>query len=199
MLPEPIAVCLIEARQTLIAIHYRILSRFDCAKRRVALQEIAPGCDIAWHHDGRLYGLDREIVRVHVPILTNPDVELQVSHHDCRCVPGDAWFFDNSFPHRLRNRGREARVHLVLDLEVNEFVRGLVPASLHAQAELRRSCGERCRSWSDRWTELALRTTARLEKRRRRSLVVTACENPGHHAMPAGSAAGDASLVAMTR
>jgi hypothetical protein len=39
--------------------------------------------------------------------------------------PGESWYQDVSYPHRVANRGTEARIHLVLDCEINAFLRDL--------------------------------------------------------------------------
>ena len=167
-----------------------IIDAFDCPKRRVRLMELAPGKDIFWHHDGRLFGIDRKVARFHIPIVTNPDAVLQVSHHDCQWQPGELWFLDNSFPHRLRNGGDEPRIHMVIDLESGDFVRSLFPAELHAQEEKRKAARTACMRMHEATYGLVFKAQKRLElrRRKRRGDVVA-------HA-PASDAAGAAASVA---
>jgi hypothetical protein len=101
-----------------------------CQKQRVRLMELAPGANVYWHRD---HELDSGVVRVHVPVVTNPSIEMQICHQDCRWKPGEMWFGDFAFAHRLRNNGTTTRIHMVMDLVENDFVRGLFPPEFFAQ------------------------------------------------------------------
>jgi hypothetical protein len=127
-----------------------VLDGLAFPKRRVRLMQLTAGKRIYWHHDSDEYGFDARTVRLHVPVVTNDRVEFQVSHHDCRWQPGELWYLDNSFPHRLYNGGSEGRVHLVIDLEVNNAVKAMFPDRLHEQRAVRDACRKRCRAWHDR-------------------------------------------------
>lgn len=107
-----------------------LIDSFPCEKVRVRLLQLRPGSRIYWHYD-KEETFDQGNVRLHIPIITNPNVEFQVSHEDCRWLPGELWYGDFSFPHRLQNLGDAARVHMVLDMKVNEYVKGLLPAEFH--------------------------------------------------------------------
>src|SRR5581483_5774054 len=93
---------------------------------RVRLMQLLPGERVLWHFDSS-ESIDRANARVHVPIVTNAGVRFQISHEDCRWRPGELWYGDFSFPHRLHNTGSEGRIHLVLDLKVTDVVRSLFP------------------------------------------------------------------------
>ena len=41
---------------------------------------------------------------------------------------GEAWYLDLNRPHRVENEGTVARVHLVLDLLVNDWLEEIVAA-----------------------------------------------------------------------
>jgi hypothetical protein len=116
----------------------KVVDEFECEKQSVRLMELAPGEEIFWNRD---HELDRDVVRVQIPVITNRGVLMQICHEDCRWLPGELWFGDFAFPHRLRNTSRETRIHIVLDLVPNAFVRGLFPS----QFELARAERERAR------------------------------------------------------
>lgn len=103
-----------------------IVDSFECQTQRVRLMKLLPGERILWHADAT-ESVDRINARVHIPIVTNSGVQFQISHEDCRWLPGELWYGDFSFPHRLHNTGSEGRVHVVLDLIVNDFVKNLFP------------------------------------------------------------------------
>ncbi len=101
-----------------------LIDSFPCRKKRVRLLQLVPGHPVPWHYD-LAETLDRGNARLHVPIETNPHVMFQICHVDCHWRPGELWYGDFSFPHRLVNRGDAPRVHLVIDLVRNEAVDGL--------------------------------------------------------------------------
>ena len=129
----------------------QIIDSFPCAKRRVRLLELAPGRKVFWHRDF-WHSVDSTQLRVHVPIITNDQVGFQISHQDCPWKAGELWYGDFTFPHRLQNGGEEGRVHLVIDLEVNNDVLGLLPQSLLQQRakrmRARRICNRMMATWN---------------------------------------------------
>jgi hypothetical protein len=141
-----------------------IIDGFGAKTRRVRLMQLAAGTRIFWHDDGDEYGIDNRTVRLHIPVVTNDRVEVQVSHQDCRWREGELWFLDNSFTHRLRNRGTEARVHLVIDLQVDDHVRAMFPQAHHDQESLRQKLRPECR----RWYTLTARRWLKAERERQR-------------------------------
>jgi hypothetical protein len=120
----------------------QLVDELECEKQRVRIMQLAPGADIFWHRD---HELDRDVVRVHIPVVTNRGVLMQLCHEDCRWQPGELWFGDFAFPHRLRNTSRETRIHIVLDLVANAFVRALFPSDFEPargqRERARKICG----------------------------------------------------------
>jgi hypothetical protein len=53
--------------------------------------------------------------RVHVPLLTNPDVEFIVGTERIAAKPHHAFELNNKMPHSVYNGGDTARVHLIFD------------------------------------------------------------------------------------
>jgi hypothetical protein len=126
-----------------------ILATFPGAHYRVRLMRLEAGKRIFWHHDGGLFGLDRQVARFHVPIVTNPDVSLQVSHEDCHWQAGRLYFLDNSFPHRLVNAGDRDRIHLVIDLQVTPELLAAFPPVFGEQNGQIPAVRRRCTRWLD--------------------------------------------------
>lgn len=120
-----------------------IIDSIPGEKRRVRLMQLSPAKTIFWHTD-HSQTMDRRWVRLHVPIVTNPDVSFQISHSDCPWQPGELWYGDFSFPHRLQNGGTSARVHLVMDIENNPELQTLLPDELHRQREVRMKIRHHC-------------------------------------------------------
>ena len=113
-----------------------IVQRFGADMGRVRILSLAPGENIHWHFDTS-ESVDLKYMRFHIPIWTNPGVRFQISHEDQRWQPGEVWYGEFSFPHRLVNQGAEPRLHLVFDLKSDERTRTLLPPSYMAQSPKR--------------------------------------------------------------
>ncbi|HEU0135520.1 MAG TPA: aspartyl/asparaginyl beta-hydroxylase domain-containing protein [Allosphingosinicella sp.] len=97
-----------------------VLDRFECPLRSVRLMRLAPGSRILEHSDD----LDAEsgTLRLHVPVSTNPAVQFRLGGSPVAMTPGSVWYLRLSEPHSAANDGDTARVHLVLDAEMNRWL-----------------------------------------------------------------------------
>lgn len=102
----------------------RVLDAFQCPLRSVRLLSLAPGSFIREHSDHALDYEDGE-VRIHVPIQTSPGVEFYVCGERLHLEEGGCYYVNVNLPHRVKNRGAADRVHLVIDAQVNQWVRDL--------------------------------------------------------------------------
>ena len=140
-----------------------IIDSFQCDKQRVRLMALQPGKNIYWHYDAS-ESIDTNVnARLHIPIITNPGVQFQICHEDQIWRPGELWYGDFSFPHRLRNGGRAERIHLVLDLKVSDYVTSLFPPSFLEQKERRRRARRWCQDAFDRAEHKPRAATAEIE------------------------------------
>jgi quercetin dioxygenase-like cupin family protein len=96
----------------------QVMDLFPCDRNRIRLMRLRPGGRILRHSDP-LHTIDPRLVRLHVPIVTNPDVWFSVNDQRVEMRPGEVWHVDVRFPHAVENRGASTRVHLVLDLVRN--------------------------------------------------------------------------------
>jgi hypothetical protein len=101
------------------------LARLACPIHGARLLRLAAGGVIEEHCDPDLRFEDGE-ARLHIPLLTNPDVEFYVAGARVIMEPGECWFLDLARPHRVTNRGATARVHLVVDVGINDWLRELI-------------------------------------------------------------------------
>jgi len=62
------------------------------------------------------------VARLHIPIVTNPDVIFQVNRKPYHMQLGHVYYIDVSQLHAVSNKGKEDRVHLVFDLVRNHDV-----------------------------------------------------------------------------
>jgi Aspartyl/Asparaginyl beta-hydroxylase len=101
-----------------------LLESFACPLKSVRLLSLAPGSFIREHSDPNLGYEDGE-VRIHIPVQTNSGVEFYSSGERLHLEEGNCYYINVDLPHRVNNRGSAARVHLVIDAEVNDWVREL--------------------------------------------------------------------------
>jgi len=104
---------------------WSVVEEFDCQKSRVRLMRLKPGGQILRHSDP-LHDISPRMVRLHVPICTNPDVHFVVNRRRVEMLPGEVWHIDVRFPHEVQNHGDGDRVHLVLDLQRNSKLDALL-------------------------------------------------------------------------
>jgi quercetin dioxygenase-like cupin family protein len=109
-----------------------IIDSFQCPKHRVRLMRLEPGTNIHEHTDpGDSWALGQ--VRIHIPIVTHDEVYFYVDGERIMMKPGEMWYCDFSRPHRVANKSPIGRVHLVLDLTVNPWLRQMFPAESLAE------------------------------------------------------------------
>jgi quercetin dioxygenase-like cupin family protein len=102
-----------------------LLTRFACSLAAVRLMRLGPGSEIKEHRDHDL-SADFGMARLHVPLTTSPQVEFLVNRAPVTMVPGECWYLRLADPHAVTNHGDTARVHLVIDAEVNDWLAELL-------------------------------------------------------------------------
>ncbi|HKY00381.1 MAG TPA: sulfotransferase [Steroidobacteraceae bacterium] len=91
----------------------QVLATFSTVWSRSRLMRIAAGGKVPLHSDSIYHWFYR--VRVHIPVITRPEVRFHCGDRDVHMAAGEAWVFDNWRQHRVENPSAEARVHLVAD------------------------------------------------------------------------------------
>ena len=105
-----------------------VLSMFDCPLKSVRLLSLAPQSFIREHSDHALDFEDGE-VRIHVPVQTSSDIEFYLNGARLLLEEGHSYYLNVNLPHRVNNRSHEERIHLVIDAEVNAWLRELFAAN----------------------------------------------------------------------
>lgn len=102
--------------------HYfkEIMDWFQCEKEAVRLLRLGPQSEIKEHVD---YDISYEdgFFRIHVPIITNPDVLFYVDKQLVPMKMGECWYANFQRPHSVENNSNEARIHLTLDCIRNDW------------------------------------------------------------------------------
>jgi len=91
----------------------QVLASFDTIWSRSRFMKIEGGASVPQHSDINYHWFHR--VRVHVPVITRPEVRFFCGGESVHMAAGEAWVFDNWREHRVENPADEARVHLVAD------------------------------------------------------------------------------------
>jgi aspartyl/asparaginyl beta-hydroxylase len=103
-----------------------VLATFQCPLLAARLLRLKAGSSIREHTDYKLAFEDGEL-RIHVPIHTSDRVEFYVAGERVILAEGEAWYVNTSLPHRVANLGDTDRIHLVVDCEVNGWLRSFFP------------------------------------------------------------------------
>lgn len=99
-----------------------VLDTFEAPLRAVRLMRLTAGSAIKEHTDHEL-SFEEGTVRIHVPVVTNAEVEFYLNRNRVVLEAGSSWYLRLSDPHSVANRGAADRVHMVIDAEVNDWVR----------------------------------------------------------------------------
>lgn len=97
-----------------------VLTYFEFPILAVRLLRLEVGAEIKPHTDHEL-GYEDGQFRLHIPIVTNPDIEFILDGERLTMLPGECWYTNVNFVHSVANRGTIDRVHLVIDGIRNEW------------------------------------------------------------------------------
>jgi hypothetical protein len=90
-----------------------IMQALDSTWGRSRLMGLDPSAEVPEHVDINYYW--RTHLRIHIPVITNPDVAFTCANETIHMPAGECWILDSFYRHSVVNRGSEIRVHLVLD------------------------------------------------------------------------------------
>ncbi len=99
----------------------KVVSWLQCPVKSVRLMKLAAGSIIKKHTDLDLAAEYGE-ARLHVPIETNTDVHFFLNDSEVFMNQGECWYLRLSDPHNVDNNSQSDRIHLVLDVVVNDWL-----------------------------------------------------------------------------
>src|SRR5476649_1283024 len=110
-----------------------VLAQFHCPLHAVRLMRLTPGSVIKQHSD---HDLSSEFgrVRLHIPIVTNHDVDFRLNGEQVFMSEGECWYLRLSDSHSVANRGQTDRVHLVIDALLNPWLEAELLAAEESSA-----------------------------------------------------------------
>lgn len=108
--------------ELLVNCHYinEILEGFLFEKTAVRLLRLAINAEVKPHSDHCL-GYEDGCFRLHIPIITNPDVTFVLDNQQLIMNEGECWYINANFTHSVSNKGKNDRIHLVIDGVRNEL------------------------------------------------------------------------------
>jgi hypothetical protein len=98
-----------------------VLETIRCEKEAVRFMLLAPGAKIKEHKDFFM-GFEDGVIRLHIPVVTNAQVEFYLNNQRVEMHEGELWYLDFSQKHRVENNGDKDRIHLVMDCKVNDWL-----------------------------------------------------------------------------
>jgi len=109
----------------------QILASFGVVWSRSRLLRLAAGATVPEHADINYHWFTR--VRLHIPIVTRPEVRFYCGDQVVHMGAGEAWVFDNWRTHRVENFTPDERIHLVADTSGSASFWRLVAQSENAR------------------------------------------------------------------
>ncbi len=91
----------------------QVMTALGATWGRSRLMRLAPGAEVTRHVDIHYYW--RTHWRLHIPVVTTPEVLFNCGDMTVHMAPGECWTFDSFQRHDVQNDGEVWRVHLVLD------------------------------------------------------------------------------------
>ena len=101
-----------------------VLDTFQCDKETFRIHTLDAKANIRPHRDIG-YSLELGMIRLHIPIITNKDVQLIVNDENIVMNPGECWYCNFNEVHEVKNNSDHPRTHLIMDCRVNEWVKKL--------------------------------------------------------------------------
>jgi mannose-6-phosphate isomerase-like protein (cupin superfamily) len=102
-----------------------ILETFQCKKETFRIHILDPGASIQPHRDNG-YRIEDGKIRVHIPVQTNEKVQLLLDNEPVHMKAGECWYCNFHITHEVRNHSNEARIHLIIDLMVNDWLEEII-------------------------------------------------------------------------
>lgn len=90
----------------------------------VRLLRLEPGAVVKEHTDPTLgIEIHKSVVRLTVPIVSNPEVEFYLNNETVPMELGECWYLRLTDPHRVVNGGKTERVNMTIDMIPNEWLK----------------------------------------------------------------------------
>jgi hypothetical protein len=102
----------------------QVLERLGAVWGRSRLMKLGGHAEVTAHVDASYYW--RERMRVHIPVVTTPDVRFVCGDGEVNMREGECWIFDTWRRHRVLNGSGRERIHLVADTVGSDAFQSLI-------------------------------------------------------------------------
>ena len=109
---------------------------FKIEKTAIRLMKLDAAAVIKPHSDPDLNYEEGE-VRIHIPVITNPQVFFYIEDERLLMEEGSCWYMNVSLKHKVSNQGTTDRIHLVIDGFVNEWLTQYFNQPEHYKVEIK--------------------------------------------------------------
>lgn len=99
----------------------RFFNAFQSRALNFRLNGLMPKSGLSPHEENIVHG-EKLRVRLHLPIITNPQAQVMLDGEQFHLQPGIVYFFNNGCVHGAGNDGEKARYHLVWDMFFDEWI-----------------------------------------------------------------------------
>ena len=79
-----------------------VYNTFECAKETFRVHRLLPDAYIKEHRDMAL-NYENGMLRIHIPIVTSPEIVMKVNGENITLLPGEAWYLDFDLRHEVAN------------------------------------------------------------------------------------------------
>lgn len=79
-----------------------------------------------WEHRDYIELGEEEKLRLHIPLVTNADANIQFSECSVHMAAGNIWKLDPTVSHAIANKGDTDRIHLILDCYLNDKLKAMI-------------------------------------------------------------------------
>lgn len=100
----------------------------QCPVLSVRFLNLHAGAIIKPHIDRDL-SFEKGEARLHFPIFTNQQVEFYIEDKLIKMNEGECWYINANLRHQASNQGTTDRIHLVIDCQVNDWLKELFESS----------------------------------------------------------------------
>lgn len=98
-----------------------VIDSFKCEKTSVRLMALGAGSQIKMHTD-KGTSFEDGIARLHIPIVTTPDICFTIEDEEIHFSAGNTWYLNADCLHGVNNASQKPRIHLMLDCIVNPWL-----------------------------------------------------------------------------
>lgn len=106
-----------------------VLETFQCRTETFRIHTLEAKANIKAHRDIG-YSFEHGLIRIHIPIETNDQVQLILNGEHIKMNIGECWYCNFHETHEIINNSHEPRTHLILDCIVNDWFKDVFKEAL---------------------------------------------------------------------